>query len=150
MEYFLKIGKYYFAIKKATFRYAPKNDDIEYDGWWFDIGTFVNESLTTRHGFYGLQPHLSSEHDPVPLENKADLTDTELYLKEGWCREWNEPYFNFYLFEHGDIFDTRLKFLEKQGDCYLIDLKAKIPAGDASKNVTKLHIHTWIKQLLPN
>lgn len=147
MENILKIHRTVFPVERAVFRYCPQSGHQPYNGWDFNIECGENPDLTARHNLYGRTPRLYAERDPIPLANKDDLTGTTLILPDAWNSEYNEPYFTLYVFEHGDLFNTKLQFIEKQGNAYRIHLSARIPAGSVYGSETRLDLQTWMERL---
>ena len=147
MENTLKIHRTIFPIKAAIFQYCPPSPNQAYAGWNWDIDCGENANLTPRHTLYGREPRLYAEIAAIPLANQANLTGVTLHLPEAWNAEHNEPYFTLYVYEHGDLLDAKLMFIEKKGNAYRIHLTARIPAGSVYSGETKLTVDTWIEQL---
>lgn len=137
----LKLGSCVFPINKATFRYIKDNGEGR-AGWEFDIETAENKNPRSR--LYGTAPRFYAEGDPIPLPNVKDLTGANLHLKDSCDPESGEVYFTLYVYEHGDLTNLRMKFLEKKDKHYRIRVTANVP--DFSRS-TRLRIETWIKQL---
>lgn len=143
----LAIGSYTFPITKATFRYVSDNGQGR-AGWEFDISTKCIESLDASDLLYGKEPRLYCERgDPIPLTNSSDLTGKELFLKEPYEPKSGDVYFTFYVFEHGNLTDLKMKFLRKRGNEYQISVLATIPEGEIFSHPERLRIQTWIEQL---
>ena len=141
----LSINETIYAVAKASFRFIIDDGDEE-SGWEFDVRT---EALDHHEGepLTSVQPRFYSEGDPIPLEYRDDLTGVELNLVEPFDENSGEPYFTFYVYEHGNLRDLTLKFLERDGDRYRISVKATIPAGTVLLDDATLKIATWIQQL---
>jgi hypothetical protein len=142
----LAIGSYVFPIAKATFRYIT--DDGEGNpGWEFDIRTKKPRDLSPKSILYGRLPRFYSEGDPIPLKNARDLMGTQIHLKDAYDPDSGKVYFTLYVFEHGDLINVRMRFLEKKGKSYRIKITATVPEGTVFSTPKRLRIETWIKQL---
>ncbi len=139
----LQIDDFTFPIKEATFRYIVDGNG----GWEFTVKTDESPNLDDDHLLAGYSPQFSAEGDPIPLENRDDLTGSELYLESPFDNETGEVYFTLYVFEHGDLTHLKLQFTERKGDKYHMFVTASIPAGSVLKHDAKLAIDTWIQRL---
>jgi hypothetical protein len=143
---------YQFSVVEATFR--PRGASAE-DGvprWDFEVRTGPPLELPTHEEDddvldFSDGVRLYSEQDPVPLVDQDDLTGTELKLKEPFHPELNEPYFTFYTYEHDDVSDVTLRFLERREDEYRIEFTGL--AHHIQENPAQLRVETWIKRLPP-
>ncbi|HYT92602.1 MAG TPA: hypothetical protein VEL76_28055 [Gemmataceae bacterium] len=139
-------------ITRASFGYvADGNNDPQSDeavpGWDFDVCTgppldpLADESLgfLLSHGmrFY-------SESDPIPLENADDLTGVELRLAEPFDPVSGEVYFTVYLGEHNDVSDLILRFVERRGSRYRMQVSALVHS--VFEVPTRFEIDTWIER----
>lgn len=142
-----------FPVTQASFRYVSDgNDDPQSDeevpGWDFDVCTGppvdppVDESLdfllSNGMRFY-------SESDPIPLANAADLTGVELRLAEPFDPVFGEVYFTVYLGEHHDVSDLTLRFVERHGARYRMQVSALVHS--VFEMPTRFEIDTWIERL---
>lgn len=142
-----------FPVTRASFRYVSDGDndpqgDEEVPGWDFDVCTGppadppADESL----GFllsHGLRFY--SESDPIPLANVADLTGVVLRLAEPFDPVSGEVYFTVYLGEHNDVSDLTLRFVERRGSRYRIQVSALVHS--VFEMPTRFEIDTWIERL---
>lgn len=82
----------------------------------------------------------------LPLHKQENYTGTEIYLPGFYDDESGEPYFAIDVGESYEIFNARLKFLERKGSQHLIELQ-----GTISQNVfgesKDLHLLCWADQL---
>lgn len=143
----LSINRTTYQVSKATFRFIADAGEGE-PGWEFNVRT---EPLEYRDEdpLTAVLPRFYAEGDPIPLEDLDDLTGVELKLQEPFDEESGEPYFTLYLFEHGELRDLTLKFLERDDQRYRIRVTATIPAGTVLSEDASLEIHTWLERL-PN
>jgi hypothetical protein len=141
-----KIGSVSFPISEATFRYHAISD-LGRPGWDFQVRAGESPLLTSRSHLFGKKPRFYAEKDPIPLEDLKDLTGTEIHLKEPFDPETGEPYFTLYVFEHGDLTNLKLKFMEKKGSQYLVQIAATVPDGSVFSTPKRLRIETWMKRL---
>ena len=154
---FFKIGKYDFPINEAYFYYGNYETKsyggkhIETGaGWTFQISTNDNKNLTPRHSLFGAKPRFYSEYSPIPLLPSDNLVGTQLFIKESWNEEENEPYFSLYVWEHEDLYNVKIDFIKKMNHFYWIEVDAMIPAGSIFTNPTRLTINTWIQYRQPD
>jgi hypothetical protein len=146
MEGILKIGKISFPINKSEFRYIEDDGNCNF-GWEFEIRTDEADSLPEGHLLYGEKIRFYSQGDPIPIPFQDDLTGVEVFLKTPFDETSGEVYFTLYVFEHGDLTNLSLKFIERKGDFYKILVTAKIPKGTIESYEGDLIIDTWIKRL---
>ena len=140
-------------IIRASFGYVsdgshndPQSDE-EVPGWDFNVCTGppldppADESLSflLSNGmrFY-------SESDPIPLENADDLTGVELRLAESFDPVSGEVYFTVYLYEHNDVSDLTLRFVERRGLRYRMLVSALVHS--VFDVPTRFEIDTWIER----
>lgn len=146
MDGILKIGEIIFPINKSEFRYI-KDDGNGSSGWEFEIRTDEANSLPEDHLLFGERIRFYSQGDPIPIPFQDDLTGVEIFLEAPFDEISGEVYFTLYVFEHGDLTNLSLKFIERKGDFYKILINAKIPKGTVESYEEDLTIDTWIKQL---
>ncbi len=143
----LTLGSLSFPITKAVFRYVPEND-LGGPGWDFNIVAEPCQSLEPDHFLSDTGIRFYSEADPIPVPNLDDLTGVEIFLAEPFDPQSGEVYFTLYVFEHGDLINLTLRFLERdQSSRYRIFISATVPAGSVFDHDEQLEIHTWIEQL---
>jgi hypothetical protein len=140
----LSINTTTYTVTNATFRFLADDGD-GMPGWEFDVRT---AALDYEEGnpLSTVQPRFYAEGDPIPLENLADLTGVELKLEEPFDAD-GEVYFTLYVYEHGDLRNLTLKFLERDGSRYRMALTATIPAKTVLQDDAILNIATWIDRL---
>lgn len=117
-------------------------------GWDFDVRTgppleplddeSLRDLLADGMRFY-------SEADPIPLEYAEDLTGVELRLVEPCDPESGEVYFTVYLCEHNDVSDVTLRFVERSGSHYRMQVSALVHS--VFEEPTRFEIDAWIERL---
>jgi len=83
-----------------------------------------------------------AEADPIPLENREDLTGVELKLAEPHDPESGEVYFTVYLGEHNDVSDLTMRFVERLGRRYRVTVSALVHS--VFEEPARFEIDTWI------
>lgn len=147
-ENFLKIGEYVFPVTKSTFRFV-ENDGAGNPGWEFNVqtGKTVSKLAADDDHLNGMPVRFYAEGDPIPIPNKEDLLGVEIFLESPYDEESGEVYFTLYVFEHGELTNLSLKFVERKENLYRMLVTAKVPAGTATGEDENLTIDTWIKRL---
>lgn len=143
----LTLGEIRFPINVANFRRIT-DDGQGHPGWEFNIctGPPLNPPADPTEAFlYGNGVRFYAEGDPIPLPDTDDLTGVELELAEPSDPNSGEVYFTLYVAEHGDITDLHLRFLERRGFRYLLEIEALAPSIE--EEPLTLRIRTWIERL---
>jgi hypothetical protein len=120
---------YQFAAQYA--RMYPFTNDDEGEtrsGWAFNIVTdspFDEPPVDEGdcNPFQAVQ--LYAEDEPIPLPNIDDFTGLDFVLKESF-RPDGEVYFTFNPGEAYDVSDVRIRFLERNGERYRVELSALV------------------------
>jgi hypothetical protein len=140
-------------VTRAAFRYVsdgnddPRSDE-EVPGWDFDVCTGpptdppADESLRVLLS-NGIRFY--SESDPIPLAKADDLTGVALRLAEPFDSVSGEVYFTVYLGEHNDVSDLTLRFVERRGSRYRMQVSALVHS--VFEAPTPFEIDTWIERL---
>ena len=151
----LHFGGCRLPITRATFRYVsdgnndPRSDE-EVPGWDFDVGTGPPLEPTADDSLRYLLSNgmrFYSESDPIPLVNADDLTGMELRLPESFDPVSGEVYFTVYLGEHNDVSDLTMRFIERRGAMYRMQVSALVHS--VFEAPARFEIDTWIERL-PN
>jgi hypothetical protein len=142
----LRIGKYQFPIVEATFGFVT-DDGFGNSGWNFRIVTEPDSTLKDDDILYGRKVSFRAEVDQIPIPNNEDLLGTETFLEKPYDEETGEIYFTLYVFEHGDLNNLTLKFIERNDAYYRMTVTAKVPKGTVTSQEEDLFIETWIERL---
>ena len=92
---------------------------------------------------YGIR--LMTEAGPLPLEPKDDLTGLSIELNSPYDEKSGEPYFDVNVLESHDVPKLKLKFVERRGDEYLIEINATVAETITGKLET-LSLVAWAKR----
>jgi hypothetical protein len=133
-----------FPIHHATFRHIS-DDGQGQPGWEFNICTQppINEPADETERFiFSNGVRFYAEGDPIPLPDLEDLTGVEVYIEEPFDPESGEVYFTLYVREHGDVSHVRLRFVERRGSQYRLEVSAL--AHNLFEEPTELALATWI------
>lgn len=65
-----------------------------------------------------------SEADPIPLPHQEDLTGVEIFIEEPFDPMTGDVYFTLYAGEHDDVSHVRMRFDERQGADYRLQVTA--------------------------
>lgn len=135
-------GGYEFAIEIANFRHIT--DSWSGPGWDFNIcGKGVGgENLEIFP--YGAK--LLCEAAPLPIAKRTDYCGLEIFLPGAYDEVSGESLFGLNVSEEHDVSDVWLRFSERSGDLYLVNLKG-IVAKTVLGSPCELEISAWIKEL---
>ena len=102
------------------------DDDEPRAGWGFDIaaGKPVEEPEGDDRHLFDDGICLYAEDEPIPLPDVADLTGVEFALRRSFHAESGEPYFTFACPAYKDVSNFRVRFSERQGNRYRVELSA--------------------------
>jgi hypothetical protein len=140
----LTLAGYRFPIHHATFRRIT-DDGQGHPGWEFEIDTEAPFEVPADHTdsfLFGNGVRFYAEGDPIPLPDADDLTGVEIFIEEPFDPESGEVYFTLYVGEHGDVSHVRLRFLERRGVEYRIQVSAL--AHNVFEKPAELAFETWI------
>src|SRR5688572_6342974 len=117
------------AHTARMYRFAS-HDEPERTGWAFFIAASEPfDQPSVEEGDSGSFPNgaaLYAEDEPVPLPEVGDFTGLDFFLKEPYHPEHGEVYFTFNAWEARDVSDVRIRFLERQGSRYRVELSAVV------------------------
>jgi hypothetical protein len=123
----MRLGRFEFAIDFGSFRRITQC--WSGPGWDFNFsGQCVNddpEEPTFPDGRIGLY----AEAAPLPLAKAADYTGVELNLPGCFDDATGEPYFAVYVGESYEVSDVRLRFAERDGSRYRIEMCGTVSAA---------------------
>jgi hypothetical protein len=138
----MRLGSYEFAIEAASYRYITESDSGP--GWDFDFsGPCINDDPENPTFLYGAR--LYTEAAPIPLEKAEDYTGSELYLPEPYDDATGEPFFGLKVWEEHDLSDLRLRFAEKKGPTYRIEITASV-AETVFGHPERLRLSAWTEE----
>lgn len=123
---FLTLAGHRFPIHHAIFRRIT-DDGQGHPGWDFDICTQapVEEPADeSEKDLFANGVRFYAEGDPIPLPDVEDFTGIKLFLKEPFDAESGEVYFTLYVCEHEDVSDVDLRFIERRGSEYRMQVSA--------------------------
>ena len=109
--------------------------------WNFSIKTAENPDLPEGHELWLEMPRLYCEHAVLAIDNLADMIGKEVCIPSAFDTVSGHPIFGFYLWEHGDVTNTRLKFMERQNTNYRLAWSAK---GHNMGQVFGIRVEGWI------
>jgi hypothetical protein len=138
----MSFGGYDFSIESASFGYVIQS--WSGPGWDFSFtGTCVSGPNTDLFS-YGAR--LLTEAAPLPLQKSEDYRGLELAVTEPFNKTSGEPYFGLNVMEEHEVSEVHLKFLEREGNRYLIELTALI-AETVLGQPERLELLVWTKEL---
>jgi hypothetical protein len=143
----LTLAGHRFPIHHATFRRIT-DDGQGRPGWEFDVCTqppLEEPTDATERFMFARGVRFYAEGDPIPLLDVEDFTGVEVFIKEPFDPDSGEVHFTLYVCEHGDVSDVTLRFLERRGTEYRIQVSAL--AHNVFEIPTPLQFETWITQL---
>jgi hypothetical protein len=144
----LKLAGHRFPIHHATFRRIT-DDGQGHPGWEFNICTQppVDQPADETECFmFANGVRFYAEGDPIPLVDADDLTGVEVFIEEPSDPDSGEVYFTLFVCEHEDVSHVRLRFLERRGSEYRIQVSAL--AHNLFEKPVELEFETWITRQL--
>jgi len=140
----MRLGRFEFAIDFGSFRRITQC--WSGPGWDFNFsGACVNddpdESMfpDDRIGVY-------AEAAPLPFAKAADYTGVELDLPGYYDEATGEPYFAVYVGESYEVSDVRLRFVERDGDRYRIEMSGVVSAAVLG-HPERFELSAWADEL---
>jgi hypothetical protein len=122
----MRLGRFEFAIDFGSFRRITQC--WSGPGWDFNFsGQCVNDpdGWATVDGRIGLY----CEAAPLPFSKAAEYTGVELRLPGESDEATGEPYFAVYVGESYNVSDVQLRFAERDGNHYRIEVSGTVPAS---------------------
>ncbi len=140
----MKLGRFGFAIKSATFRYITQS--WSGPGWDFNIiGKCLNPD-PEESTFLSSGVAILTEAAPLPFAKADDYTGVTLELPEEYDEATGEPYFSIDDGEGYEVWDVHLRFVKRDRRRYLIEM-----SGIASEAVLghpeRFELLAWVKEL---
>lgn len=118
----LTLPGYRFAAHTACM-FRRTSSDGERFGWGFHIAA---ASLDGPADVFPDAAGLWAEDEPIPLPDVEDFTGLDFVLREPGRSESGAAYFVFDAWEGYDVADVRIRFLERQGTSYRVELSALV------------------------
>lgn len=138
----LELGRFLFVVESASFRYITGSNSGP--GWDFDfIGGCVNDDEDEPLFEYGAR--LYTEAAPIPIRKMDDYTGVDVFLPESYDDESGEPYFGLKSVEEHEVSNLRLRFRQKRGDRYLIEITGTV-APSLLVEATQLNLLAWAEE----
>lgn len=140
----MRLGRYEFVIDFGSFRRITE--------CWSGPGWDVNFSGACVNGdpdqsvFPGGRIGVYCEAAKLPLAKAADYTGIEIDLPGTYDEESGEPNFAVYVGESYDVADVRLKFAERDGGRYRIELSGTV-SSSVFGQPEPLELSAWADEL---
>jgi hypothetical protein len=116
----MRLGRFEFAIDFGSFKYIP--DGGSGPGWDFNFsGACLNDDPDDPT-FWDGRIGVFCDSAPLPLDKADDYTGVEMELPGFYDEVTGEPYFAVYVGESCAVSDARLRFAERDGGRYRIEL----------------------------
>lgn len=129
-------------IESASFRTITESDSGE--GWDFSFhATCLNDACEEMFPFGAT---LRAEAAPLPLDNMDDFTGVEISVPLPYDDESGEPFFGLMVGEEHEVSNLKLKFVERDGSRYLIEVEAEV-ASSVLGHPAALKLSAWAEQL---
>jgi hypothetical protein len=140
----MRLGRFEFVIDFGSFRRITQC--WSGPGWDFNFsGACVNddpENPTFQDGRIGLYV----EAAPLPFDKATDYTGVELDLPGYYHEATGEPYFAVYVGESYEVSDVRLRFAERDGNRYRIELSGTVSASVLGHS-ERFEMSAWAEEL---
>jgi hypothetical protein len=137
----MQIGKREFAIDFGSFRRIT--ECWSGPGWDFNFsGSCLNDESFGADGRIGLY----CEAAPLPLAKASDYTGVAVDLPGDCDDATGEPFFAVDIGESYNVSDVRLRFADRDGGRYRIEISGTIPAPVFGKTV-KFELSAWADEL---
>ena len=139
----VRLGTYEFAVETASFRYITQS--WSGPGWDFNFsGPCLSDDPEAAVFPYGFE--LFAEAAPLPLDKASDYTGTELLLPLPYDEPSGEPLFGLNVSEEHAVWDVRLRFAERAGSRYRIEITAAV-AETVLGHPERLELSAWAEEL---
>jgi hypothetical protein len=140
----MRMGQFEFVIDFGSFRRITQC--WSGPGWDFNFsGACVSDNpdeLTFPDGRIGVY----CEAAPLPFAKAADYTGIELNLPGSGDEVTGEPYFAVYVGESYEVSDARLRFAERDGGRYRIELSGTVSAS-VMGHPERFELSAWADEL---
>ena len=138
----MQIEAYQFQIASASFRYIT--DSWSGPGWDFLFqASCANDTCAEMFPY---DATLRTEASPLPLNRLEDFTGVEISVPAPYDEESGEPFFGLMIGEEHEVSNLKLRFVERDGNRYLIEIKADA-ASSVLGHISKLEVLAWADQL---
>jgi hypothetical protein len=138
----MQIEDFQFRVEAASFRYIK--DSSSGAGW--DFSFHASGANEVCQDMFPYDAMLGTEAAPLPLDYADDFTGVELTVPMPYDDESGEPFFGLMVMEEHEVSNLRLKFVDRDGNRYLIEIDADV-AASVLGHVSKLKMLTWAEQL---
>jgi len=119
----LTLPGYRFVAHTACMFRRTSSDGQRF-GWGFHIAA---ESPDGPADVFPNAAGLWAEDEPIPLPDVEDFTGLDFSLSEPGRAESGTAYFVFDAWEGYEVAEVRIRFLERQGTSYRVELSARVP-----------------------
>lgn len=138
----MRLGRFEFAIDFGSFRRIA--DCGTGPGWDFNFaGACLNDDPADPT-FWDGRIGVYCDAAPLPIPQAADYTGVEIELPGFYDESTGEPYFAVYVGESCEVSDTRLRFAERDGNRYRIELSGTTPVLGHPE---RFELSAWAEQL---
>jgi hypothetical protein len=137
----MRLGSYAFAIEAASFRRITQS--WSGPGWDF---SFSGPCLNDPEGIFPLGARLLTEAAPLPFEKAQDYAGVDLQLPMSYDDETGEPFFGLNVGEEHEVSRLRLRFCERAGSRYRIEIAATI-SETVLGHPERLELSAWAVEL---
>ena len=139
----IRLGRFDFAIESATFRRITQS--WSGPGWDFIFsGRCLNDDLERPMSLHG-GVVIYAEAAPLPLTKADDYSGVELDLPGYFDEATGEPYFAIDVGESYEASDVRLRFVERDGNRYLIEMSGLAPSSLCGEEVG-FELKAWVQE----
>lgn len=119
----LTIADLDFVIDTATI--AESTDPDGQRRWNVWIGTTARELDFPEYGSFRWAPNIRGDSVRVQAPLFASIIGQTIHVPDAYDTERDEYLFSMYVFSHEDVFDSRIRFLERHGDTLRIEWQGK-------------------------
>ncbi|MFO0956439.1 MAG: hypothetical protein U0800_03105 [Isosphaeraceae bacterium] len=139
----MRIGLFEFAVASATFRRITQS--WSGPGWDFNFsGRCLNDNPEEPIFLHGAV-NLYAEAAPLPLTKADDYTGVELELAGDYDEPTGEPYFAIDAGESYETSDVRMRFVERDGSRYLVEMHGLVP-GSLFGHPDSFELRAWAQE----
>ena len=137
----MRLGRFEFAVDSGSFRRVT--ECWSGPGWDFIFGgRCVSGAFVTPDGRIGIYCQAA----PLPLAKADDYTGTELDLPGYYDEATGEPFFAVDVGESYELADVRLRFAERDGGRYRIEMSGTVPATVTGRT-ERFELSAWADEL---
>ena len=138
----MQIEAFQFDVETATFRYITESWSGA--GWDFSFHARCRDAAC--QAMFPEGALLRTEAAPLPLRQTEDYTGVEVAAALAYDDESGEPFFGLMVGEEHEVSHLQLKFLERDGERYLIEINAQVTPTVFGHSAT-LKLRAWTQQL---